>query len=98
MENDGYSIANVEIKVKELKNAVLKIGYEILNKMDKGEDVPPELIAEQSMKEKQHNIFNKMLTQIKKDSGFKSGDPFSEIMNTLSEVKMGMADIQQKIN
>lgn len=98
MENDDYSIANVEVKVKELKNAVLKIGYEILNKMDKGEDVPPELLAEQSMKEKQHTIFNKMLNQIKKDSGFKSGDPFSEIMHTLSEVKMGMADIQQKIN
>lgn len=98
MENDDYSIAKVEIKVKELKNAVLKIGYEILNKMDKGEDVPPELIAEQSMKEKQHTIFNKMLSQIKKDSGFKPGDPFSEIMSGLSDVKMGMADIQQKLN
>ena len=97
-DQEQYSIANVEKKVKELKNAVLKIGYEILSKMDKKEDVPPELLAEQSLTEKQHTIFNKMLNQIKKDTGFKAGDPFSEIMHTLSEVKMGMADIQQKIN
>lgn len=97
-QQEEYSIVTVEKKVKELKNAVLKIGYEILSKMDKNEDIPPELIAEQSLKEKQHTLFNKILGQMKKDSGFKGGDAFSEIMNTLSEVKMGMADIQQKIN
>lgn len=97
-EEEQYSIANVEKKVKELKNAVLKIGYEILSKMDKGEEIPPELMAEQSLKEKQHVLFNKILGQMKKDSGFKGGDPFSEIMHSLSDVKMGMAAIQQKIN
>ena len=97
-QDEQYSIANVEKKVKELKNAVLKIGYEILFKMDNGEEVPSELIAEQSLKEKQHTLFNKMLGQMKKDTGFKSGDPFSEIMHSLSDVKMGMAAIQQKIN
>ena len=63
-ENHDYNIANVEKKVKELKNAVLKISYEIPNKMDKGDEVPIELIAEQSLKEKQHTIFNKMLVNI----------------------------------
>ena len=63
-ENHDYNIANVEKKVKELKNAVLKISYEIPNKMDKGDEVPIALIAEQSLKEKQHTIFNKMLVNI----------------------------------
>lgn len=97
-ENQDYSIADVEKKVKELKNAVLKIGYEILSKMDKQEEIPPELMAEQSLMEKQHTIFNKMLNQLKKDNGHKKGNPYDEILTGLGEVKVAMADIQQKIN
>ena len=63
-ENDDCSIANVEKKVKELKNTVLKISYEIPNKMNKGDEVPIALMAEQSLKEKQHTLFNKMLDNI----------------------------------
>lgn len=97
-EKPDYSIADVEKKVNELKNAVLKIGYEILSKMDKGEEVEPALMAEQSLTEKQHTIFNKMLNQMKKSSAYKGSSPMDEILNGISQVKVAMADIQQKIN
>jgi hypothetical protein len=95
-EQKDYTI-ELEATVLSLRQRFLKLGYDIMEKFEKGELPSKEIIAEKKFLLSQYNDFNKILKDVKKNSGGGEGSMY-DLLKSFKKIELGVAEIQQKIN
>lgn len=100
MPNQDYSIVAIEKKIAELNASVVKLGFDIISRMDKHEEIPEDLLANQKIMEKQSSALSKALSSMRKaeSAGINKKTGIEAIFSEIGQIKLSMAGIQQKLN
>lgn len=92
-----YTVPGVQKTVTEIQHQVLSISYDVLARMNRNEEVPPEVLEKQTMLKGQLTLWTKILSDLQKSEKGNERGGMGALMADMQSVKLGVAAIQQKI-